>query len=427
MQSPPALGLLTSPRDGRFTQNSDKDTRRKSPPTITVSNGLPGALQIGSPREPPRGESPFADPPEESSHVYHQESARPVSDDQSEYSEGIQFRFSQATMEEDEESVKAAPEEQPQPSDRKSLAPVAVDARRLSMGFRPLPPEGKPDDTAEERAMRIRSFYKEYFSVEDSAPPPMPVPPANYNDEYSQEYTNFDDTAIYETDGGRFIVPGSKPFAEPPTRRAMTPPPRMPPRFNNGPGSRAGSATGGRFMPPGPRSYSSVSGRLPIPPRARRPMAPPKPLHVLPTPSMVSEDAFADPNMFAPRVRIHRDGDVDSLRGGLRPYSPSVSPHIPLASSFDDLASIPSPHSLRRSGTFTALDFAPPRKFRNETDMSDAGSIRSNQSGMTAMHLQSIRSGAYRVSRLPTGVVPLKHDMGADLKPTWDMGYGKQS
>lgn len=151
----------------------------------------------------------------------------------------------------------------------------------------------------------------------------------------------------------------------------------------------------------------------------KRPLEPPKPLNILPTPSKVSEDAFASPIMFAPPIRMNRDGDTDSLRGGLRPYSPSVSPHNPLVSSFDDLAALPTPHMLRKSGTFTALDFAPPKKFKNE-DSNDAGSIRSNRSGTSALQVHNIRNGAYRVSRIPHDVVPIKSAMVDELKPTWE-------
>jgi hypothetical protein len=35
----------------------------------------------------------------------------------------------------------------------------------------------------------------------------------------------------------------------------------------------------------------------------------------------------------------------------------------PLASAFDELAVMPSPHALRKSGTFTNLDFVPPPRF----------------------------------------------------------------
>lgn len=57
--------------------------------------------------------------------------------------------------------------------------------------------------------------------------------------------------------------------------------------------------------------------------------------------------------------------------------------------------------------------------------MSDAGSIRSNRSGVSAMQLQAIRSGAHRVSRLPGDSVSTKDDMMAALKPTWGLRNGE--
>jgi len=435
----PQINLPMPPRAKSPTLNEvsahtreafERHSQEPAPPSLNGGNGMPTTLQARDPTPPPRSESPFADPvinlpPSDHSDAY---LSHRIS---SEYGEGIQFRFSNASVDEDKAHK---PLKQQQLDNRKSLAPVALDTRRLSMGFRPLPPDGNPDDTAEERAMRIRSFYKEYFSS-DEAPPPIPQPPAQYHDGYSHEYSvGFDDHTVFDSETGRFIVPGAdlKPFAEPPTRRAMTPPPRMPPRFMGpgpGPRSHAGSNAGGRFLPPDARSYSSASGRMPGRTQPRRPMEPPKPLNLLPTPAMISEDAFTSPHMFAPPVRINRDeSDSSSLRGGVRPYSPSVSPHVPLASAFDDLAVMPSPHMLRKSSTFTALDFAPPRKFKNDGgEMSDAGSIRSNRSGTSALQVQNIRNGAYRVSRIPTDVVPLKDDMTAGLKPTWDLGYGKSS
>lgn len=78
---------------------------------------------------------------------------------------------------------------------------------------------------------------------------------------------------------------------------------------------------------------------------------------------------------------------------------------------------------LRNSKTFTSLDFAAPRKIRDPADgnASDAGSIRSNRSGVSEMQTAAIRSGAYRVSRLPQDMVFSKDDMAANLKPTWGM------
>lgn len=79
---------------------------------------------------------------------------------------------------------------------------------------------------------------------------------------------------------------------------------------------------------------------------------------------------------------------------------------------------------LRKSGTFTSLDFAPPKKFRDPDTMSDAGSIRSNRSGVSAVQSQAIRNGAYRVSKIPQDVVFTKDDLATTLKPQWGMRQG---
>lgn len=78
-------------------------------------------------------------------------------------------------------------------------------------------------------------------------------------------------------------------------------------------------------------------------------------------------------------------------------------------------------HLLRKSGTFTALDFAPPPRFKSSDNGSETGSIRSNRSAMSAQQLQSIRAGAYRVSRIPKEVVGTKIEITDALKPSWNM------
>ncbi|KAF3924304.1 hypothetical protein ABW21_db0207153 [Orbilia brochopaga] len=331
-----------------------------------------------------------------------------------------------------------------------------LEPRRLSYGFRPLPPAAEPGEDAEERAMRIRSFYKEYFDdagqgafdyYTQTAEPSGPgsartANPSNqgyyeqdnsqgYNQEYGDYYQDNVDAA-YDQYYDDMYAEQPRPFAEPPTRRAMTPPPRAPPRFHNNQQPRPGSGASSRGPPP-PRSYSSQSNRYngpaprgPPPPSSLRKHAlPEEPLMILPTPHLLKEDAFASPIAFAPapRSRDFRSGtesEVGSVRGGVKPYSPGVRAHTPLASAFDELSMLPNPHQLRKSSTFTGLDFAPPRKFKNETDNhSDAGSIRSNKTGLSAAH--NIRSGAYRVSRLPQDVVPMTDTMSSQLKPTWNM------
>lgn len=80
-----------------------------------------------------------------------------------------------------------------------------------------------------------------------------------------------------------------------------------------------------------------------------------------------------------------------------------------------------SSHLLRKSGTYTALDFAAPRKFKDADSMSDAGSIRSNRSGLSAMQTAALRSGAGRVSRLPGDTVFTTSALDSQLKPQWGM------
>jgi hypothetical protein len=81
---------------------------------------------------------------------------------------------------------------------------------------------------------------------------------------------------------------------------------------------------------------------------------------------------------------------------------------------------IPS-HALRKSGTYTGLDFAPPPRFKNSDGGSDAGSIRSNRTGISNTHANNIRNGNYRVSRLPADTVGTKDDLISSLRPDWDM------
>ncbi len=208
------------------------------------------------------------------------------------------------------------------------------------MGFRPLPPDD-PTDNAEQRAIRIRSFYREYF--DDSKPGPMRAQ-GDYTEDHNGSYLG---GGAYYGPSGHFAA--QAPFAEPPTRRAMTPPPRAPPRFQGPARPHASSVSGGRLAPrgPGPRSFSSASDRVGLPPRgSSRPALPtPGPLRILPSPHLVKEDSFGIPIDFAPPTsyKDRQAGRPDSPQGGMRPYSPMVPAHLPLASAFDDLSVMPSP------------------------------------------------------------------------------------
>jgi hypothetical protein len=246
-------------------------------------------------------------------------------------------------------------------------------------------------------------------------------------EDYGSEYQ---DGAVFDPRTGNFVVAHpNAPFAEPITRRAMTPPPRAPPRFrsNTGTGPRphmSNSSMASSQYPP-PRGMSSMSGRLPAP--MKKPLPPPSALSSLPTPAKLTENSMVfDAADFAPPVSFReRQNGIrpDSPLGSARPYSPSVRPHTPLVGSYDDLAVLPSPHLMRKSGTFTALDFAPPGRIRDPagSGASDSGSIRSNRSGISAVGRFAVRTGANRVSRIPKEVLGTKDDFAAQLRPKMSM------
>jgi len=327
------------------------------------------------------------------------------------------------------------------------LRQLDFDVNRLSVFMRPLPPDD-PEENPEQRANRIRSFYKEYFDDSkghQGGPPPQPPQPrgqADYYEDYDGEYLS-NGYSIYDEQQKGFIV-GGAPFAQPITRRAMTPPPRAPPRNfrarsgSNAPGprfggpgprSRAGSAMSGYMTPPGGSRAGSAMSAFRPGERGRpqkRPLPPPDALMSLKTPALLKEDSalyaaydLAPPPSFRQRQNGMRP---DSPLGTERPYSPTVRAHTPLQSAFDDLSPMPSPHLLRKSGTFTALDFAPVPRIRGGDSGSDAASIRSGGSGMSAAQAYAIRAGAHRLSRLPKELAGTKDDLMTSLKPRWDIG-----
>ncbi|KAF2101088.1 hypothetical protein NA57DRAFT_17562, partial [Rhizodiscina lignyota] len=294
---------------------------------------------------------------------------------------------------------------------------------RLSISVRPLPPED-PSEDAEMRANRIRSFYREYFDDSGKHPveemPQNPYAQQDYYEDYGQEFLN--DGAVFDPETGQFVV-ASKPFSEPVTRRAMTPPPRAPPRFKGGArGHNSGGSlhSTGTFATP-PRGHSAMSNRG-FQPKPKRPLAPLQPLKSLPTPHLLKDDTnlifsaadFAPPVSYRDRQAGRRP---DSPLGTARPYSPSVKAFTPLTTSLDDLTVMPSPHLLRKSGTFTALDFAPPTKFRDIDSGSDVASMRSGRSGLSQAQVYNIRAGAYRVSRIPKELAGTKDELSTSLKP----------
>jgi hypothetical protein len=254
------------------------------------------------------------------------------------------------------------------------LAVPERDAKRLSVGFRPLPPdEVMETDDPEIRANRIRSFYKEYFEdprERGGQPPPMPTSHAFHQQQQHQQgqpqhyqegqyYEDYDSNYVgpeatyFDPDSNAFVTPYSQPIA----RRAMTPPPSGS-RFAGGPrpprGPHHGSMGGGSLRPgssasnqPRFRTGSAMSNRSGRSGAPRRPGPPPAPLNTLPTPSKLRDDSFAlfnaadfaPPETYAERVR----GRSQSPMGERRAYQPKVPVHSPLVNAFDELAALPSP------------------------------------------------------------------------------------
>ncbi|KKF93776.1 hypothetical protein CFO_g3875 [Ceratocystis platani] len=304
------------------------------------------------------------------------------------------------------------------------LSAPANENKRISIGFRPLPPDDIMDnEDPEYRANRIRSFYKEYFEdyTRGGDAPDVPSLPRQYQNGGGSYYEDYDPSYLgdtyLDTKTNAFVMP----YAQPVTRRAMTPPPTRGPQMRGPPRFRTDSALG-------PRSGSSASQMRPgssasARPRKRGP--PPAALSTLPNPAKLGSDTltllsatdFAPPSSMADRVA----GRSQSPTLEKIQYAPKIPVSTPIIGAFDELASVPSPHMLKSSATLSNLDFAPPRRFKDQDEMSDAGSIRSNRSGLSAIQTQAIRSGAGRVSKLPEDMVFTPTDMSSALKPSWGM------
>ena len=329
LSNSPSEGQKSQPSSGHLPALQQSGTRKSPPPTIGTS--------ADAVRPPRKASLKGASHPSQELNFF---------DDASDY--GDSFKVTPP-------SPKHTRSRQPSLTTRQSeqtLPPVAesyveglaepdlgFDPRRLSMGFRPLPPDD-PTDNPEQRANRIRSFYKEYFDESKQGPVPAA---GQYYEDYDSSYLG--DGAIYDPASGQFVIcqpQNSEPYG----RRAMTPPPRAPPRFRGAPHHYA-SMSGNRITPPGPRAFSSASGRFGPPARGapRKQAPPPQPLRVLPSPHLLKEDSFALPIDFAPPsgYKDRAAGRPESPRGGMRAFSPMVPAHLPLASSFDDLSVMPSP------------------------------------------------------------------------------------
>lgn len=347
----PSLPVLAPPppvkSPDRLTvqdQDTVQETPRKSPP---VANSLPANPRPVRQQSLPQNQLSQLPPLPQPQEAW--------IEDGSDYGDSFQITPPSPTPDENTRGQRYSMDIPPEEFAQAGLGAPGFDPRRISMGFRPLPPEAAVEsDDPEVRANRIRSFYKEYFDET------KPAPQGQYYEDYDQNYLG--DAGYFDPNANSFVMP----YAQPVTRRAMTPPPQSqrfmghPPRAFHGsmggyggpemtpPGPRAYSSASNRMPSPGPRSYSSASGRMGPPGPRRRPMPPPTALNTLPTPSKLRDDSFAIFNSidFAPPVsyKERQTGRSQSPLGERRPYSPAVPVYKPLASTYDELPPMPSPY-----------------------------------------------------------------------------------
>ncbi|KAK8086316.1 hypothetical protein PG994_001290 [Apiospora phragmitis] len=351
-----------------------------------------------------------------------------VSEVPSEYEDYANFQFSVGEDEPDTPEDRGRQASRPN-GDAQEPAGLNVpqkENKRLSIGQRPLPPDDfLTSDDPEARANRIRSFYKEYFEESKEERPPVPQLPQAQRAQYVEDYDTgyMGDAAFYDPDSNAFVMP----YAEPVTRRAMTPPPSNRRPMPGGPNQRGPGGPHGSFGPgPAPATWF-VGLRSDGSSRPQEAPSPPSALSTLPTPAKLRDDTFliSNPIDFAPppTFKDQAAGRSQSPLGERRPYQLAIPIASPVASAFDEMAALPSPHVLRKSSTFTGLDFAPPKRFKDPENMSDAGSVRSMGSGISSRANSAIRGGAGRVSRLPGDEVFTSAAMGNELKPKWGMRH----
>ena len=270
----------------------------------------------------------------------------------------------------------------------------------------------------EDQAKRIQSFYKEYYNNNDAhyydgseeweslpqsnnhelhsqSRPPMP---SNYDkpewhDSVEQYY---DDQNWHQANDNAFYQ--GEPYDHP--------------QYNHNPvGFDINSQW--QFPPTRPSYHSRPStsySTSSLPSRARTPTRPVEPLTDLPSARYKLND-LASPVSFSKPRRFAGTGGRDS------PINRPASPAQVLSSSRSHLAELPVPHRLRRSGSFSSIEFAPMRKYApSEVDVGDTASIRSL--ARTEASLMAVGAGAGRVDRLPQDLVPVgRSGAMASLRP----------
>ncbi|KAK9467885.1 hypothetical protein V1512DRAFT_260294 [Lipomyces arxii] len=250
---------------------------------------------------------------------------------------------------------------------------------------------------AEARAIKIRSFYNEYFDK-------------NNRLVRQKSTVAHDDSAITYDSTGRVRPP--RPLPSPDKTQVVAPALKPLKRFQPGP-----------VYVGMPRSQSSMSGRpledtqlyrqterativrpLRIDTRGQQPasgttpikLPPLEPLSPLPVPHQIGQDEFlSSPTSFAP-PRRHNGFTIGSSGN-----SPTVSQQH-FSSPMRDL---PTPYQLRNSASYTTLDFLPSKKYSPGPGLSN-----------------DVDENDKRASHLPQALVPVGKDgLQSNLRPQWGM------
>lgn len=348
--TPPEKGEPTTFHDAAKIPQPE-DTREPQIPSINFSNTPPLSQDFSLPAIDLDDDQPEQNHPQADPHSQYTNDLRTESNALQNFDERRETRQPELPahglphLAEHEQQQQAEPIDQAEEEDYYDeyydyADEIGYDPHRLTaVGDRPLPPDD-PSENPEQRANRIRSFYKEYFE-ESSKPTRTPSRPSRqdyYDGSENYAYEGHDVNQYYDDQGS---YPASRNQSRGPSRQA---------RFTGPEGRHRATFSTGSFQPgQSPRAYSSASGRY-GPPGGRGPpkknMPPPKPLMALPTPHMMKDDSFLThmPIDYAPpgAFKGQRSGTPDSLRGEMKPYKAQLA-HIPLASSFDDLAIMPSP------------------------------------------------------------------------------------
>ncbi|KAK9491687.1 hypothetical protein V1508DRAFT_193783 [Lipomyces doorenjongii] len=289
---------------------------------------------------------------------------------------------------------------------------------------------------AEERANRLRSFYKDYFDkpMPNGYEPALPI-------------LTQDDSAVAYGSTARVPAPRVAPspnIMSSPTAaagRSLRPAPRHPiGSYNHFPGEvprSLSSQSGGPYQQEvqhrrepqlypaynsgyytpqyQPQHHPYMPQKQPMLQRAQPKRLPPlEPLSPLPTPHQLGEERIlGSPTLFAP-PRRPRAGTAGSSVG-----SSCGSPTTPQQQWTEmQLRNLPTPYMLRNSASYSGLEFLPPKKY-SPSGVTTPGSDVENM--YLYDHNQQIVSN--RLSpQLPRELVPI-HSGGVEdnLRPQWSM------